>query len=263
MRNLRFAKLSGAGNDYLVMDHRRKVIRNPELLAKEVCDRRRSIGADGLLLLERSKNADFKMRIINPDGSEAQMCGNGIRCIGLFAFLKKIADKKMVVETLSGLKYIEIKDIKNYYVKVNMGKPSGLILSLKIKINSKIFNGYFVNTGVPHTVIFNDKVSVKEMGRKIRFHKLFKPNGTNVNFVKVLSKNKIKVRTYERGVEDETHACGTGSTASAYISSITNKINFPTFVITFGGDVLKIDIDKEKNLYMSGKVKYICEGILL
>lgn len=263
MRNLKFAKLTGSGNDFIVIDNRRKFIKNPKLLAKEVCDRKNSIGADGLLLLEKSKIADFKMKIFNPDGSEAQMCGNGIRCIGLFAFLKKIVDRKMVIETLSGLKYIKIENIKNYYVNVNMGKPSGLNLNLKIKINGRTFNGHFVNTGVPHTVIFNDKISVKDIGRKIRFHRLFKPQGTNVNFVKVLCKNKIKVRTYERGVEDETCACGTGSTASAYISNILNKTKFPAFVMTSGGGVLKIDIDKEQNLYMSGKVKYICEGYII
>jgi len=259
MRNLKFAKLTGSGNDFIVIDNRKKIIKNPKLFAKEICDRKNSVGADGLLLLEKSKIADFKMRIINSDGSEAQMCGNGIRCIALFAFLKKIVDKKMEIETLSGLKHVEIK---NNFIKVNMGKPSGLSLNLKIKVDGKIFNGHFVNTGVPHTVIFSDKVNVRDIGRKIRFHKLFKPDGTNVNFVKVLSKNKIKVRTYERGVEDETYACGTGSTASAYISNILNKTKFPTFVKTSGGDVLKIDIDEERNLYLSGKVKYICEGYI-
>ena len=133
---------------------------------------------------------------------------------------------------------------------------------LSIKAGGKSFTGYFVNTGVPHTVILNDKVEVYGFGRQIRFHKLFKPAGTNVNFVKVTGKNKIKVRTYERGVENETLACGTGSTAAAYITNFLGKTKFPTEVLTRGGDILKIDADEEGNLFMAGNVKYICDGKL-
>ena len=129
-------------------------------------------------------------------------------------------------------------------------------------MKGKVFTGYFINTGVPHTIIFDNRIPVKEIGRKIRFHKIFKPAGTNVDFVKVLSKNKIKVRTYERGVEDETCACGTGATASAFITNILKKTKFPVKVITSGGEILTIDSDKKDNLHMAGKVKYICGGTL-
>ena len=262
MSDLIFSKLSGTGNDFVVIDNRKKVVKNLKKLALEVCDRKRSVGADGLLLVEHSSKTDYKMRIINADGSEAEMCGNGIRCIGLFSFLKKIAGKEQSVETLSGVKYVKILDVKTGLVDVNMGQPNNERPGVVIKTGGKNFLGYYVNTGVPHTIILNDKVDVKEFGRQIRFHKVFKPAGTNVNFVKVLGKNRIKLRTYERGVEDETLACGTGSTASAYITNFLGKTKFPTEVVTSGGDILKIDADEEGHLFMAGNVKYICEGVL-
>lgn len=260
MKNAQFSKLSGTGNDFIVIDNRRKVIANPKKFALAVCDRKRSVGADGVLLVEKSKKTDYKMRIINSDGSEAEMCGNGIRCIGLFTFVKKIAGKQQSVETLSGLKTVTILDAAKGLVDVNMGQPKDERTGLVIKTGGKSLPGCFVNTGVPHTVVLNSSVDVYEFGRQIRYHKLFKPAGTNVNFVKVAGKNRIEVRTYERGVEAETDACGTGSTASAYITNLLGKTKFPTDVLTSGGDVLKIDADEDGNLYMSGSVTYICEG---
>ncbi|MFH1074913.1 MAG: diaminopimelate epimerase [Candidatus Firestonebacteria bacterium] len=260
MNNIDFSKISGTGNDFLVIDDRKKALADPGKFALTVCNRKRSVGADGVLLVEKSKKADYKMRILNSDGSEAGMCGNGIRCIGLFAYLKKIAGKEQSVETLSGLKTVTILDAKKGLVDVNMGRPEDEKIGMVIKTGGKKFIGYFVNTGVPHTIVFNDSVNVSEYGRQIRYHKIFKPAGTNVNFVKVVDQNTIKVRTYERGVEAETEACGTGSTASAYITNILCKTKFPTEVVTSGGDRLQIDADEDGNLYMSGSVTYICEG---
>lgn len=260
---IKFAKLTGAGNDFIVIDNRRKVVKNASSFAKKVCNRKMSVGADGLLLIEKSKVAHFKMRIINADGSEAEMCGNGIRCIALFAFLKKICDRKAIIETLAGLKHGEIINVDKGYIRVNMGKAEKLKLNLKIKIGGKVFNGHYVNTGVPHVIIFYDTPCILDIGRKIRYHKMFKPAGANVNFVKKLSKGKIRIRTYERGVENETYACGTGSTASAYITGKLNKTRFPVDVVTSGGDVLTISTDENENLYMAGKVKFICEGTLI
>jgi len=262
MHNFIFSKFSGAGNDFVIIDNRRGAVKNRRKLALEVCNRKRSVGADGLLLVEPSSKADYKMVIINEDGSEAEMCGNGIRCIGLFSFLKKIAGKDQSVETLSGIKYVKILNVRTGLVDVNMGLPNDEKPGLDIKTGGRRFLTYFVNTGVPHAVILNDRVDVKEFGRQIRFHKAFKPAGTNVNFVKILGKNRIKLRTYERGVEAETLACGTGSTASAYITNFLGRTKFPTEVITSGGDILKIDADEEGNLFMAGNVKYICEGKL-
>jgi len=238
----------------------KKVIREPKKFALTVCNRKRSVGADGVLLVERSKKATYKMRIINSDGSEASMCGNGIRCIGLFTYRKKIAGREQTVETLSGIKTVKILDAAKGLVDVNMGLPKEERNALTIKTGGKTFPGCFVNTGVPHAVVFKDGVDVKEYGRQIRNHKLFGAAGTNVNFVKIINQNTLKVRTYERGVEDETDACGTGSTASAYITNLLGKTKFPTKVITSGGDILNIDADEEGNLYMSGSVTYICEG---
>ncbi|OGF46150.1 MAG: diaminopimelate epimerase [Candidatus Firestonebacteria bacterium RIFOXYA2_FULL_40_8] len=260
MKNIIFSKLSGTGNDFIVVDNRKKSVINVKKFALTVCDRKRSVGADGVLLVEKSSIADYKMRIINSDGTEAEMCGNGIRCIGLFAYLKKIAGKEQSVETLSGLKAVTILSAVKGLVDVNMGLPKDEKMGLVINTGGKKFIGAFVNTGVPHTVILDTGVDVNEYGRQIRYHKVFKPAGTNVNFVKVVNKNTIKVRTYERGVEAETEACGTGSTASAYITNALCKTKFPTKVITKGGDILEIDADEEGNLYMSGNVTYICEG---
>ena len=260
MKSVAFSKMSGTGNDFIIIDNRKGVIANSKKFALAVCNRKRSVGADGVLLVERSKVADYKMRIINSDGSEAGMWGNGIRCIAMFAFLKKIAGKEQSVETLSGLKTVTITDSGKGVVDVNMGVPKDEKFGIHVRTCGKSFLAYYVNTGVPHTVVFNKNVNVAVDGRQIRYHKVFKPAGTNVDFVKVIDKHTIRVRTYERGVEEETDACGTGATASAYITNMLCKTKFPAKVVTSGGDILKIDADEDGNLYMSGKVTNICEG---
>jgi diaminopimelate epimerase len=201
------------------------------------------------------------MRIINSDGSEAEMCGNGIRCFALYAYINGICGKNAAVETLAGIKNTSVLDKKNGLVNVDMGMPSDIKV-IELKLEGRKFTVYFLNTGVPHAVIFSNNPQVKVDGRKIRYHKTFKPAGTNVNFAGVTGRNSINVRTYERGVEDETDACGTGSTAAAYIANKFKNVKFPVSVKTLGGDMLRIDINKEGHLFMAGGVKYICEGIL-
>jgi len=283
MRKINFSKMVASGNDFIVIDNRRHAVKkNLSKLAKQLCLPKFSVGADGLMVIERSKKADFKMRIFNADGSEAQMCGNGARCISLYAYKNKIAGKKMRFETIAG---IIGGEIRNSSVKVGLSKPKGTKLDLVIRTakdeprpslqGHQCQQGrgeyfiHYVNTGVPHVVMFVDeleKINVKEVGKLIRFHRVFSPAGTNVNFVKVGEGNKIKIRTYERGVEGETFACGTGSVASAIISAKIKHLKPPVDVLTKSGEVLKVYFDlndKEvENVYLEGKAREVFTGIM-
>jgi len=251
-----------SGNDFVVIEKSQNpAINNPRILARSICDRKFGVGADGLLLLEKSKIADVRMRIFNPDGSEAKMCGNGARCSVLY-----IGRRNTELETKAG---IIQSQLKGNSVKIKLTEPKDLKLNLPIKVNNRTLQVNFINTGVPHTVIFVadlDKIDVINLGRQIRFHKRFAPQGTNVDFVEALSNKSIKIRTYERGVEDETLACGTGVVASALITNyqlpITNyqKIN----VHTKSGEILKVYFDKIgdkfRNVWLEGEAKIVYKG---
>lgn len=262
-----FTKAVATGNDFVVIDNRKSVLpKDIASFAKRICDRKRGIGADGLLIVESSKKADFKMRIFNSDGSEAEMCGNGSRCIALYAFDRKIAKANMTIDTLAG---ILNATVKGGQVKVRLTDPKEIKWNLCLMINECPYKLNFLNTGVPHTVHFVkdiDNVDVKELGSNIRYHKDFAPSGTNANFVKVVGKNSIKVRTYERGVEDETLACGTGSVASAIISSETEKMSSPIAVETMSGEKLKVYFELRDgnftNVYLEGKATLVFDGEL-
>ncbi|MBI5554590.1 MAG: diaminopimelate epimerase [Elusimicrobia bacterium] len=265
MRKFRFAKMSGAGNDFVVIDNRQKVLPlAAAALAVKLCQPKTGIGADGLMLLEKSAKADFKMRIFNPDGSEAEMCGNGARCVACFAYRKKIAPAKMVFETLAGLISAQVKGTE---VKLHMIDPQGLIDNLKINLGGKSRALFFVNTGVPQAIMFVKdigQVPVFEWGRIIRRHRLFQPAGTNVNFVSKIGQHTIAIRTYERGVENETLACGTGSVAAALIGAAAGKVSSPVRVRTRGGEVLKVYFDyrggKFSEVYLEGEVRIVFVG---
>jgi diaminopimelate epimerase len=267
MRKIRFAKLSGAGNDFVVIDNRRRIApAAAPKLAIQVCQLKTGVGADGLLLLEKSAKADFRMRIFNPDGSEAEMCGNGARCIARFAYLKRIAPATMVFETKAGLISAQVKGTG---VKLHMSDPHSRKDNLEIKLDGRSKKVLFINTGVPHAVIFVTnigQVPVFEWGRLIRQHQLFKPAGTNVNFVSKTDRHTIAIRTYERGVENETLACGTGSVAAALCSAVAKNVVSPVRVHTRGGDILtvyfKYSAGKFYEVYMEGKVRFVFEGEL-
>ena len=220
--------------------------------------------SDGLLVIERSKVADFKMRIFNPDGSEAQMCGNGSRCIALYAASEKIAKTAMTIDTRAG---IVQASVRGEMVKVMMTEPKDIRWNFCLMIHECPYKLSFVNTGVPHVVHFVDdldKIDVKSAGSSLRYHGEFSPAGTNADFVKVVDKRTIKVRTYERGVEDETLACGTGSVASALIASETEKMASPVTVETRSGEKLKVYFDmidgNFKNVYLEGSARLVFEG---
>ncbi len=265
MKNIDFTKAVGSGNDFVIIDNRKKICHgNLSRLAREICDRKNSIGADGMLLLEDSKKGDFKMRIFNPDGSEVDMCGNGARCIAEFAYKKRIAGKKMKIDTRAGILEAEVMDNS---VRLKMSNPGQIRLRFNLDIGGMEYEVNYINTGVPHVVRFEedvDRVDVRKFGAIIRYHKEFSPSGTNANFVEVASGHKIRVRTYERGVEDETLACGTGATASAIIASMLKGVKPPVEVITKGQEVLriyfKIDKVEVKDVYLEGGARLVYEG---
>jgi diaminopimelate epimerase len=266
-----FEKMSGTGNDFVIIDNRTAGIPRVEQpdFARRICRRMFSVGADGLILIEESTKADFGWNFYNADGSVAEMCGNGSRCAARFAYRHKIvARKKMTIETLAGNVEAEIC-AEDEVVRVKMTQPFDFKLDISLALGGEERAVAYVNTGVPHAVIFvqEDDVPVKTWGRKVRFHELFEPKGANANFVKLLPDGKLKVRTYERGVEGETMACGTGAVASALLASILKGIDSPVEVVTSGGDVLTIFFDLHdgpvaENIFLQGPTRLICTGNL-
>jgi len=269
MDNIKFTKMVASGNDFVVAEVKgqRSKVKSLTDLARKSCDRKYGVGADGLLILEKSKIADVKMRIFNADGSEAEMCGNGARCVALFEAKGKRQKEKAKIETKAGI--IE-SQVKADNVKIKLTAPKDIRLNMPIKLNNRTLRLNFINTGVPHAVIFVeglDKIDVANLGNQIRYHSRFAPRGTNVDFVEMLSNNSIKIRTYERGVEDETLACGTGAVASALITDyrlpITDYRNIN--VHTQGGEILKVYFerieDKFKNVWLEGKARIVYSGV--
>jgi len=265
-----FEKMSGTGNDFILIDNRGGVIPREEqpAFAARVCRRMFSAGADGLILIENSETADFRWQFYNSDGSVAEMCGNGSRCAARFAFRHGIAGRTMRFETIAGTIEAEVIG-KEEDVRIQLTPPSDYRFNLAIELDGETREMSFVNTGVPHAVIFVDTsdVPVKKWGRKIRYHEMFQPAGANANFVRLLGGNTILVRTYERGVEDETMACGTGSVASAIMASIHKGLVSPVEVQTSGGDRLTIHFDlkadqQTQKVYLQGPARLIYSGNL-
>jgi len=234
--------------------------------ARKICARKISVGADGLFLIEPSRTADFKWQFFNSDGSMAEMCGNGSRCVARYAYLKGIAPNKMSFETLAGIISAEVK---NDVVKVKLTDPSPVKSIGKLTFDDCQFALDSVDTGVPHAVTFVDNpetCKVFEWGRKIRRHEFFQPRGTNANFATIIDRNKMRVRTYERGVEDETLACGTGVVASVLAAASKGLVETPVDVIVQSGEVLRIYFTKKDDrfceIYLEGSVKIVYSGLL-
>lgn len=272
-----FSKMHGLGNDFIVIDARGKEDIDYNSLAKRMCHRHIGVGADGILLVLDSKLADIRMRIINSDGSEAEMCGNGIRCFSKYVFERGIVKKdKFKVETLAGI--IEPELILNEYglvekVKVNMGKPSfkrkdipmqgdpeSDAINTSIEVDGKEYKITSLLMGVPHTVLFVDdveKVDIYTLGPKIEKHEVF-PRKTNVNFVQVIDKNNIKVRTWERGA-GATYACGTGSCASVIASNLNGYTERKANVHLYFG-TLEIEWQDSGTVFMTGPAEEVFVG---
>jgi diaminopimelate epimerase len=264
---LRFTKMNGAGNDFILFDNRTGDIDLDRNQIAQLCDRHRGIGADGILLLEKPTNrADFRMRYFNADGGEAEMCGNGARCFARFANKVGGQKPKISFETPAGVISAELK---GDLVTLRMTEPTDLRLNVDLPMAAENKAVHFINSGVPHVVIpvaKIDDVDVRREGAAIRRHKMFSPNGTNVNFIEKRGRNKIAIRTYERGVEDETLACGTGIVASALIFAATEKIIGAITVIARGGDELEVGFEKADgrfhNVALTGPAEFVFEGTI-
>ncbi|MFZ5584412.1 MAG: diaminopimelate epimerase [Thermodesulfobacteriota bacterium] len=274
LHGLKFAKMNGSGNDFVLIDNRAAHI-DPALmpaLARGVCARGRSVGADGLIILEPSDRVDprlgrvdFRWHFFNADGSSAEMCGNGGRCAARFACDQGLAGPSMVFDTIAG----PIRAwVEGATVKLEMVPPGGAYAGLRLEGPSGPVEVAGVNTGVPHAVVAVDDIEaapVRELGRRLRFHQHFAPAGTNVNFVRAAD-GELWVRTYERGVEDETLACGTGAVASALMAGSWGWLKSPVTVRVRSGERLKVhfrlDGDKFGEVFLEGAAAYVYEASL-
>lgn len=239
---LKFTKMNGAGNDFVVIDNRALDIHLTREQIAALCHRQRGVGADGLLAVEPAEHgADYKFRYYNADGGEAEMCGNGARCFGKYtATLSGEGTDHVTFETIAGTLSA---DIVGDDVRIAMSTPFDLALNTGIKVDGLDADIHALNTGVPHAVAFVDDLEntdVLKHGAAIRYHDHFAPNGTNANFAKSLGKQHIAIRTYERGVEGETLACGTGMTACALIHHLLHGAASPVRVDVAGGETLEI-----------------------
>ena len=268
MNKIDFFKMSGSGNDFIILDNRKGIVDGDDLrdLVRKTCRRKVSVGADGFILLQGSEKADFKWKFFNADGSEAEMCGNGGRCAARFAYLKGIAGKEMSFETLAGIIRAEILKDR---VKLEMTIPGCVELDKKIFLEGEEHLVDFINTGVPHVVVFVHDLNeypVEKLGRTIRYHSEYKPAGTNVNFVCVRDRSNIIIRTYERGVENETLACGTGAVAASLIGYLKGMVSPPVAVKTKGGEILNVHFKYKEEVfyevYLEGDARVIYEGKL-
>jgi diaminopimelate epimerase len=264
---LRFTKMNGAGNDFILIDNRAREIDLDRSQIAHLCNRHRGIGADGVLLLELPANrADFRMRYFNADGGEAEMCGNGARCFARFANRVSGANGQISFETQAGVISAELA---SSLVKLRMTEPTDLRLSVKLPVANENKTVHFINSGVPHVVIpvaEIENVDVRLDGAAIRHHKMFSPNGANVNFIEKREPNKIAIRTYERGVENETLACGTGIVASALIFAATENTSGPIHVVARGGDELQVGFEGVeggfRNVTLTGPAEFVFEGTI-
>ena len=268
MNQIPFYKMSGAGNDFIIIDNRNQIVADKDLsgFIASICRRKMSAGADGLILIEASDKFDFRWRFFNSDGSKAEMCGNGARCAARFAHVTGIAGTTLSFETEAGVISAQINEDR---VKVKMPDPSDLKLAYPLKLSNRSLEISSINTGVPHAVVMVEQVAdvdVVTLGREIRLHQAFSPAGTNANFVQRSKGDAIEIRTYERGVEDETLACGTGAIAGAIISASRFKMNSPVDVKTRSGEYLTIYFSAKDgqfdDIYMEGDARIIYSGEL-
>ncbi|MCX6877987.1 MAG: diaminopimelate epimerase [Verrucomicrobia bacterium] len=269
---LHFFKMNGSGNDFIVVDNRDRSLSaalDADTIAA-LCDRHRGIGADGLLAVEAArKGADFRFRYYNADGGEAEMCGNGARCFGRFtAHLGKQPRQRVTFETMAGTLAAEMIDDN---VRIAMSEPKDLKLNTAARAPGLEVPLHFLNTGVPHVVAFLaspevlDDFDVFTHGGAIRNHEAFAPAGTNANFAAVLAPGHLAIRTFERGVEDETLACGTGMVAAALVHHLLTGTPSPIQVDVEGGDTLAIGFEKcgeqaFKNVTLTGPADFVFEG---
>tara|TARA_S200000501_G_scaffold37371_1_gene30839 strand:+ start:147 stop:932 length:786 start_codon:yes stop_codon:yes gene_type:complete len=255
---INFSKYNGAGNDFILIDDRKNLINDNKSLITYLCDRHFGIGADGLIILKESSNSDFEILHYTSDGNLGSLCGNGSRCAVLFAFNKDIISTNTVFHAFDGIHNAEI--LGNGLIKMDM------------KLNSDIVSnsyGTWLDTGSPHLVVENndtDELDVNNEGRLIRYNDFYKEEGVNINFVEKISDNQFKIRTYERGVENETLACGTGSTASAICMNFLGKTNSSNITMQCKGGDLSVEFNSSekdyKEISITGPAKLVFEGVI-
>jgi diaminopimelate epimerase len=279
-RDIPFVKMVAAGNDFLIVDARARALRRRpwKAISRALCDRHQGIGADGLLVLEPSARADVRMRVFNPDGSEADMCGNGARCVAVYLkrdgrWRMEDGRKPVTIDTNAGLLSATVRGER---VAMRMADPTDLRKPVSLRIRGEEVRVTPLNTGVPHIVVpvrQLDRLAVPELGRALRFHRAFSPDGTNVDFVQPSADGRLRVRTYERGVEAETLACGTGVAASAVAYVLDNGAaghgeRHRVAVETRSGEAMAVSFTVVKagrgvavtDLVLEGRARRICEG---
>lgn len=263
---LEFTKMSGAGNDFIVFDNRALKISFTRDQVARLCHRQFGIGADGIMLLvpARSAEVDWAWQFYNSDGSDAEMCGNGARCFARYIQKLTGATGRTSFETVAG---VIVAEVAGENATVNLTSPQGLRLRERVVTSGGEIEVSSLNTGVPHAVVFvpdADRAMVQSLGSELRHHAHFKPRGTNVNFVQILAPGSIRVRTYERGVEGETLACGTGVTASAILSSVLHGFHSPVRVQVQGGDELQVSFRETggqfSDVKLGGPATFVFEG---
>ena len=266
MNKIAFTKFSGSGNDFIFIDNRNLEHQADAMIGfvQRVCRRGQSVGADGLMFIEPSERADFKWRFFNADGSEGEMCGNGGRCAARFARELGIATDSVSFETIAGLIDATMNDSR---VKLRMTQPFDYRPGIRLDINGRGVVVDHMNTGVPHAVEFMDDVETVEIvadGRAIRTHGEFAPAGANANFARVSGDSSLTLRTYERGVENETLACGTGAVATAVLAATRGLVTAPVDVQVRSGEILKIYFEgvgaEVRDVYMEGETRLVYQG---
>lgn len=261
-----FSKYSGSGNDFVLIDNRRHTFpAHGRLLIQRICTRPKGIGADGLILLEKASHADYGMRIFNADGGEAEMCGNGIRC--LLLFIRELGDTKeqLTIKTFQDLLTLSFD---NGLVKASMPFPTQIRWHESLRVNGEKLEVHHLNTGVPHVVLFVDDVEAAEwmaLAPLIRHHPQFAPHGANVNFVKIDEQHRVHLRTFERGVEQETWACGTGATAAALAAHKLQALPSPVQLLPKSQDPLWVSFHEDvettyRDIYLIGGSRLIFRG---
>ncbi len=267
--NLHFAKAEGAGNDFVLLNNLSGDMKLDQgQLARTLCAKHMGIGADGLIVLEKSTRADVRMMYYNADGSYGGMCGNGGRCAAAFAHALRVVGSTMTIEALDFVYKAEM--LTSGRVRLHMKNPTKLRTAREVTLQGQPIEVHTVDTGAPHVILFVDDLrneEVEKKGRALRYHEAFAPEGTNVNFVKKTGASEVAVRTYERGVEAETLACGTGSVASAIIASVMHGVVPPVSVRVESGQTLNVEFSQRgqeyTNVTLEGTANILFQGNVL
>lgn len=259
-----FWKYAGCGNDFILIDNREQLFPcHHRDHIRTLCHRNLGVGADGIILLEESDKADARMRIFNADGSEAEMCGNGIRCLASLMRRLGWEDPQLMIETLHRVYTLSWEGT---LIRIAMGAPSDIRWQVPLDIDGRHVNVHYLNSGVPHAILFVERVDtldVERWGRLLRYHHAFAPAGANANFARIDPQGRIWLRTYERGVEKETLACGTGATATALAAAHLHYLKGPIRVHVRSGDTLTVDFTPDfHEVTLAGPASFIYQGVL-